>query len=70
MLERAIQEVRDFEDTLFLENLENVRANQFYKSICLEIFLALCIEKKSFETPNNLNFPTLIYVCSIGFVAF
>ena len=38
MLERAIQEVRGFEDTLFLENLENVRANRFNKSICLDIF--------------------------------
>ena len=44
MLERAIPEDWGFEDTLFLENLENVRANQFYKSICLEIFLALCLE--------------------------
>ena len=29
MLERAIPEDWGFEDTLFLENLENVRANQF-----------------------------------------
>ena len=39
MLERAIQKVWGIEDTLFLEKkIENVRANQFYKSICLDIF--------------------------------
>ena len=45
ILEKAIQEVQGFEDTLFLENLDNVQANQSYKSICLDIFKALCLKK-------------------------